>query len=335
MSPLRVGCVGTGFIAGRHLAALHGFPDVTVVAVADPVRERAEQAAARCGGRAYADGLEMLAAEDLDAVWLCVPPFAHGPLEDAAVDRGLPVFVEKPLALDLPPAVRLAERVRQSGLLTAVGYHWRALTVVQQARRIVQETPAQLVTGAWLDRTPAVPWWSQRTGSGGQLVEQTTHLVDLARLLVGEVESVQALETTSPRSGWPGADVPTASAVLLRFRSGAVGTISSSCVLERRSRVGLQLTLEGRLLDVSERALSDHELRLVDADGEQVVQTDEDPIACEDRAFLDALAGRGEALVPYAEALRTHAVVCAADASARSAGTRVDVDAFLASAAGA
>lgn len=332
MTRLRVGCVGTGFIAGRHLAALSGFSDVEVVAVADPVEERAEQAAARSGGRAYDDGLAMLDAEDLDAVWLCVPPFAHGDLEDAAIDRGLPMFVEKPLALDLAAAARLAERVRERELLTAVGYHWRALTVVEQAQRIVRETPAHLVTGSWLDRTPAAAWWSRRAGSGGQLVEQTTHLVDLARVLVGEVRSVQALEVTRPRGAWPDADVPTASAVLLQFLDGAVGTISSSCVLERRSQVGLQLTLEGRLLEVSERALSDHELRLTDADGDEVVQTDEDPIAREDRAFLDALRGQGQVLASYEDALRTHAVVCAADASARSDAAKVDVQEFLAQA---
>ena len=94
MSPVRVGCVGTGFIAGRHLAALASFPDVEVVAVADPLRERAEDAAGRLGARAYDDGLALLAQEELDAVWLCVPPYAHGPLELAAVDRDLPFFVE-------------------------------------------------------------------------------------------------------------------------------------------------------------------------------------------------------------------------------------------------
>lgn len=326
MSRLRVACVGTGFIAGRHLAALAGFQDVEIVAVADAARNRAQDVAAQYGVRAYDDGLALLQTEELDAVWLCVPPFAHGPLEDAALDRGLPFFVEKPLALDLPTAVRIAGAVRARGLLTCVGYHWRSLDLVEQALRTVREYPVQLMAASWLDSTPAAPWWSRRNGSGGQLVEQTTHLVDLARLLVGEVSTVQALEVTPPREGSAGADAPTASAVLMRFRSGAVGTVSSSCVLDRRHHVGLQLVTAGQLISLRERALSDHELRVATGDGEQVVRSKEDPIAREDRAFVDALRdGHDRVPVPYDEALRTHAVVCAADRSARDGGTVVDV----------
>jgi len=326
VSRLRVACVGTGFIAGRHLAALAGFQDVEIVAVADADRDRAQDVAAQYGVRAYDDGLALLQTEELNAVWLCVPPFAHGPLEDAALDRGLPFFVEKPLALDLPTAVRIAGAVRARGLLTCVGYHWRSLDLVEQALRTVREYPVQLMTASWLDSTPAAPWWSRRNGSGGQLVEQTTHLVDLARLLVGEVSSVQALEVTPPREGSAGADAPTASAVLMRFRSGAVGTVSSSCVLDRRHHVGLQLVTAGQLINLRERALSDHELRVATGDGEQVVRSKEDPVAREDRAFVDALRdGHDRVPVPYDEALRTHAVVCAADRSARDGGTVVDV----------
>jgi myo-inositol 2-dehydrogenase/D-chiro-inositol 1-dehydrogenase len=334
VSPLRVACVGTGFIAGRHLAALSCFDDVAVVAVADAVPERAREVAARYGARAYDDGAALLKEEELDAVWLCVPPFAHGPLELSAVERGLPFFVEKPLSVELPVATAVARAVSASGLLTGVGYHWRSLSVVDQARSLIGEAPVELLTGSWFDSTPAAAWWSRRDRSGGQLVEQTTHLVDLARLLGGEVESVTALETRSTRTAWPQADVPTASAVLLRFASGAVGTLASSCVLDRRHQVQLQVVVEGRTLDLRESALSDHELRTATAGGEQVVRTTEDPIAREDRAFLDALLGRVEqALVPYDEALRTHAVVCAADRSARAGGDRVVVADLLADSA--
>ena len=318
MSRLRVGCVGTGFIAGRHLSALSSFPDVTVVAVADPAVDRAQAAAERCGARAYDDGLALLEQEELDAVWLCVPPFAHGPLEQAAVDRGLPFFVEKPLAVDLATATSIAAQVRDAGLLTAVGYHWRFLDVVEQAAGVLAGADVHLATGHWLDATPAAPWWSQRARSGGQLVEQSTHLFDLVRVLVGEVASVSAAEVTVPRSGLPDADAPTASSVTLHFVSGAVGTIASTCVLGWRHRVGLHLFAEGTVVELLERGLGDHELRVRTGDGERVAQSDQDPIAHEDRAFCDALRGDVDGVrVDYEEALRTHELVCAADRSAR------------------
>ncbi len=318
MTAVRVACVGTGFIAGRHLAALSSFPDVEVVAVADPLQERAEAAAARVGARAYDDGLALLEREELDAVWLCVPPYAHGPLELAAVERGLPFFVEKPLALDLDTAVGIADRVRERGLLTAVGYHWRHLEAVEQAAAALAGQTVQLVTGSWLDRTPAAPWWARRERSGGQVVEQTTHLFDLARLLVGEVDTVTAVEVTVPRDRFPDADAPTATTSTLRFSSGAVGSLSSTCVLDWRHRVGLHLVAEGTSVELLERSLVDHELRVVTGEGEQLVQSAQDPVAAEDREFVDALRGRSDVRVPYDEALRTQALVWAADRSART-----------------
>ncbi|WP_199589433.1 Gfo/Idh/MocA family protein [Blastococcus sp. TF02A-26] len=322
MRRLRVGCVGTGFIAGKHLHALAGFDDVEVVAVADAVPERARQAADRIGARAHADGLALLDNEDLDAVWLCVPPFAHGALEAAAIDRGVPFFVEKPLATDLAVARTVADRVAASGLATAVGYHWRHLGPVQRAAELLAGEPAQLVTGYWLDKTPGVGWWPHRDNSGSQVIEQTTHIFDLARHLVGDVATVAAAER--PAEDGRG-DVPAAASALLRFTSGAVGSISSARVLGWRHRVALNLVAEGLVVELTERSLTDHELRVVTADGEDVIRSDEDPILAEDREFLDVLLGRvSQARVPYDEALRTHALACAADRAARD-GTTVSL----------
>jgi myo-inositol 2-dehydrogenase / D-chiro-inositol 1-dehydrogenase len=317
---LRVACVGTGFIAGQHLAALSGMADVDVVAVADTQPERAAQVATRYDARPYTDGPALLATEELDAVWLCVPPFAHGALEAAAIARGLPFFVEKPLALDLPTAQGTAARLAGTGLTTAVGYHWRHLDVVERALGLLAATPAQLVTGYWWDRTPRVPWWPQRGYSGGQVIEQTTHIFDLARHLAGEVDTVTAAERAAPDGA---EDVPTAAASLLRFASGAVGSISSARVLAGRHRVALHVVADGLVLEVSERGLTDHELRVTTADGTEVLRSDQDPIAAEDREFVDVLLGRlPRTRVPYEEALRSHALACAADRSARE-GTPV------------
>ncbi|WP_346622187.1 Gfo/Idh/MocA family oxidoreductase [Blastococcus montanus] len=315
MTPLRVACVGSGFIAGQHLRALAGLQDVEIVAVADTQPERAEETATRYGARPYGDGLTLLETEDLDAVWLCVPPFAHGALELAAIDRRLPFFVEKPLALDLPTAEKIGDRLDGTGLTTAVGYHWRHLDLVHRAPDFLAEQPAQLLTGYWLDKTPPVPWWSQRAYSGGQVVEQTTHIFDLARQFAGEVETVAAVERSAP-DGPEG--VPTAAAALLQFVSGAVGSISSARVLGWRHRVALQVVADGRVIELSERGLTDHELRVITADGEETLRSEQNPIATENREFVDVLLGRVQQVrVPYEEALRTHALACAADRSAR------------------
>jgi myo-inositol 2-dehydrogenase/D-chiro-inositol 1-dehydrogenase len=323
VTPVRVGCVGTGFIAGRHLEALSGMPDVEIAAVADPLADRAAETAERYGARAYDDGLALLDAEELDAVWLCVPPYAHGPLESAALDRSLPFFVEKPLALDLATAETVAARVAEANLLTAVGYHWRHLDVVRTAAGLLRDRPPHLVTGYWLDRTPPAPWWAHRDRSGGQVLEQTTHIFDLARMLVGEVVAVQAVEVAAPLDGE--GDAPAAASALLTFESGAVGTISSARSLAWRHRVALHAVSDAQVVEVTERRLVDHGLVVTSPDGAQVTTSGQDPIAAEDAEFVAALRGEGAGpRVPYAEALRTHALTLAADRSARE-GTRIEL----------
>lgn len=326
MRRMRVGCVGTGFIAGKHLAALTAFDDVDVVAVADVDGQRAQTAASAHGARSYVDGVDLMASEDLDAIWFCVPPFAHGALEEAAVSRRLPFFVEKPLAHDYATAERIAGLVEAAGLLTAVGYHWRYLDLVQRARELVADRPPLLVTGYWLDSTPPVPWWVRRDQSGGQLVEQATHVLDLARLLVGEVSSLATLHapvTDSVDVGRSDDDelVPLASAVSLRFESGAIGSLSSARVLPRRHRVGIHLVGENYSVELTERAIVDHQLTITTAQGTEVQESGQDPIAAEDRAFLDAVAGQGDDVrCSYAQALRTHSLAWAAERSGSDEG---------------
>ena len=313
MRPTRVGLIGAGYIGRKHVDSLLGFDDARIVAVADRQLDRAREQAARCGANAYENHEHMLDAEELDALYICVPPFAHGPPEAAAVERGLPFFVEKPLALDIETAEEIARGVRERGLVTAAGYHWRYLNVVERARDVLSENPARLALGYWLDETPPVAWWVHEARSGGQMIEQTTHVFDLARLLVGEVSSIYAAGARSARPAFPDSDVSDVSVATLCFDSGALGTVSSTCLLSGPHRVGLHLFCEGLAVEVSREDL------VVD-DGKQrrVYERQGDPIAREDRDFVDAVrGGENRIRAPYAEALRTHRLAISAARSAR------------------
>ncbi|WP_369135651.1 Gfo/Idh/MocA family protein [Modestobacter sp. I12A-02662] len=315
----RIGLVGAGFIGGRHLDSLTAQDGVAVVGIADPQVERARRLADRAGARAYAGWEELLDGEELDALYVCVPPHRHGAVEEAAIDRGLPLFVEKPLSADLATAERLAMRIERTGLLTAVGYHWRYLDTLEQARDLLAGTPARLLRAAWLDKAPRVDWWARQEQSGGQTVEQATHLFDVARVLVGEPTGGSAVGSRSPDG--PG-DIHDVSTATLRFASGAVGTFSVSCLLPRSYRIGVELVAPGLGL-----WLTEHELVVSDRDGERTVHRRVDPIEAEDRAFVAAVRGEGDDVrAPYAEALRTHRLVTAVAAAAGGNGV-VDVPA--------
>jgi len=250
----------------------------------------------------------------VDAVWVCVPPFAHGDLELAVLAAGLPLFVEKPLAADVHVAERVAEAVAAAGLPTATGYHWRHLDTVERARSVLAATPVRLVDARWWGTTPPPAWWRRQEQSGGQVVEQATHVLDLVRVLAGEVTEVVGGAAPSSSAG---RDVPDATAAVLRFESGAVGTASTSCVLPAPTAAGLDVVGDGVSVELTETTL-----RVRTRDGEERAEPAVDGRFAVDRAFVDVVAGRPApaGLVDVAEALRTHRLAWAVAEAARTGG---------------
>ncbi|MEV4122029.1 Gfo/Idh/MocA family oxidoreductase [Micromonospora sp. NPDC049645] len=316
MRKCRVGLVGAGGVAQRHARVLTGFDDVELVGVTDVAPEAASTLADRHGGRVCADVTELLATGP-DAVYVCVPPFAHGPAEEAVIEAGLPMFVEKPVAVDLGTAERIAALVARRGLRTAVGHHWRYLSVLDQARDLLADRPVRMVSGAWLDKVPPVAWWSRRDRSGGPVVEQAAHVLDLIRVLAGEVTEVTAYGNGTPPPV-DGADIDSVTTAALRFADGAVGTLSAACVLGWKHRAGLEILADGLALTITEDGLS-----IRDADGERHVPADPEAArVAVDRAFVDAVRGVGDDVrVPYAEALATQRLALAVADSARTGTT--------------
>ncbi|MGI4732825.1 MAG: glycosyltransferase [Janthinobacterium lividum] len=318
----RIGFIGAGGIANRHFGVLERFEDVAIVAVADTDMARATEAAARFGARAF-DGAQAMVdamAGGLDALYICVPPFAHGEPERLAIEHGLPFFVEKPVALDLGTAEDVAAAVERAGLVTAVGYHWRYLDTVDEVRALLSATPARLLSGYWLDSTPPPRWWWKKDGSGGQMLEQTTHLVDLARHLIGDVVRVYGQSSTTPRADHPGLDIATTSTATLTFASGAIANFASTCLLGWNHKVGLHLFGERLAIE-----LTDRDVMIDIGQGRPVRGNRVDPVWEEDRDFVDAVRG-GENRIrcPYADALETLRLALAIEESARL-GRSIDV----------
>jgi predicted dehydrogenase len=309
----KLGLVGAGSVATRHAATLARFPDAQVVAVADPVPAAAERLAADCDAAVYTDTGAMLDRERLDALYICVPPFAHGAPEAAAIERALPFFVEKPLGANLQVAEQIADRVSKAGLVTGTGYHWRCLDITGKARDLLRDNPARLAIGTWLDRVPPVPWWVRRDRSGGQVVEQLTHVIDLARVLLGEVVSVSAAAARSGHCG-ADADIDDVTVATVTFASGALATFAATCLLERRQDTALRTVSPGLALTVAEDRL------VVEGQSESQVHLPGDEAKVQvDREFIDAVIGRREETrAPYLEALRSHRVACAIAESART-----------------
>ncbi len=321
MDRVRIGMIGAGGIASRHLDDLLSFEDVTVAAMSDPDQDRARMLAGRCTAKVYTKVAEMLDAEKLDAVYICVPPFAHGDIEQQVIARGLPFFVEKPLAVGSEIAESIAAQIAEKNLLTAVGYHWRYLDTTEEAHDLLSKNPARMALGYWLDSTPPPAWWRKQSESGGQMVEQTTHIFDLARVLVGDVRRVYAAGSRIQRSGYANADVFDVTTATLHFTSGAVGTMSSTCLLNWPHRIGLHLFGDGLAIELSE-----HEIMIDSGHGRPVRRAESNPFMREDRAFIDAVQGKANQIrATYADALITHRLTTAATRSAEQE-TAIDLD---------
>ena len=327
MDRLRVALIGPGFIAQRHLEVLGSEPGAELVGIVSRSLAKAETAAHRYGGRPYDDLGLMLDTERPDAVWLCVTPDAHGALELGLIERGIHLMVEKPLAADAETPERISAALDAAGLIGGVAYHWRAMDTLAEVEEVIASRPVKLLNGHWHDNLPGVAWWRDLATSGGQIVEQATHLVDLSRRLLGEATVVAATHERHDHPEHPEMTVPDTSTAILRYDGGPIGAITATCILGGTSAQEVRLFCEGLAITVRQQGVlyEDSRTKAVTAtDGftgsrlwgvtaTRYVPTGNDPFRDEDRAFLDAIRSGDDSRLfsSYADALRTHRLTCA------------------------
>ena len=228
MLSARLGMIGAGWIAREHVASIAAIPGAELAAVSDLDAARAGEVAAESGARAYGDWGEMLDAEALDAVVVCTPPMAHRDPCLAAVERGLAVYLEKPVARTREDARAIAAAVRAVGAVVAVGYQYRAIDFLADLRAAADADPPGLLASYSVGSTAGRPWFVNQAEGGGQVLERASHHIDLQCAIAGPVEWVQAAGTQIDLAGPDrpqGSDIDDVLALSLGFRSGAIGTV--------------------------------------------------------------------------------------------------------------
>jgi len=311
---VKIGFIGTGNVARHHFEALEKIKEVRIVACTDVDAERAAQAAARFpGASSHTDVRRMLDEEELDAAYICVPPHAHGEIELALIERGIPFFIEKPIGRDRETPRRILAALDGTDLLTSVGYMFRYRSTAQKAREHLQQEAPVIARGGWIGGIYGVPWWIRKQTSGGQHNEQTTHVFDLARFLFGEVLSVFCKGRRGLITDVEGYDIEDASICTLTFESGLVCEISSSCA-SKMGDILMDVFTRNSRLKLTGWNLN---LEMVEPGKSVAVQSAEDIFEVEDEIFVQAIKSgdRSKILCPYQDGVKTQMVVCAANES--------------------
>ncbi len=316
---VNIGFVGCGGIARAHVQRLTKIPEAKMVAFCDVVTQKAEDLAEQVGAKAYSDLQQMLDGKKLDAIYVCVPPFAHG-FEPEIVERGVHLFVEKPLALTMEVARKIERAIAKAGVLCSVGYMWRYLNTTALAKKTLEENgPIGMVEGLYIDPYwfPPGHWWIDKAKSGGQVIEQSTHVFDLARYLVGDVHRVYAELDTRLLTDVPGFKTEDVSLVTLKFRNGAIGVVLSTCA-SRRTFTGASLKVLAKNVVVEHGGHSGI-LRIYWDQEVREVKPTVDSYLEEDKVFVNAVAaGDGSAIKsPYGDAIKTLEVTIAANEASR------------------
>ena len=228
-SAVRIGIIGAGSMGRRHAmlvtqsktAVMAGFADPDPDAALDPM----------CAGVVhYRDHRQLIEAEAPDGVIIAVPNSLHVPVAMDCLAAGIPMLIEKPVADSLESGRSLIEEQNKSNVAILVGHHRRFDPAVTAARRLINDgSMGKLlaVQATWATRKPDPYYqvrWRTEPSSGGFVLINLIHDIDMLRYLCGEICSVYADLGSAGRS-LPVADT---AAVTLRFENEVLGTITAS-----------------------------------------------------------------------------------------------------------
>ena len=232
VSEMRVGIIGAGLQGRRRAPVVREFPGGELVIITAARSDHAASLASRMACEAGEGWEGVVARDDLDIVVVCTPPDLHAPITIAALDSGKHVLCEKPLARTIDEARGMLEAARRSGKVLKCGFNHRHHPGIQQVWRWAHDgeigAPLFIRCSYGIGGRPGyeTEWRANsRIVSGGQLMEQGIHAIDLFRWFLGEPADISAV---TGASFWNIAPLEDNAFVLLRWARGQVASLHSS-----------------------------------------------------------------------------------------------------------
>ena len=220
---VRVGIVGAGHMGQTHAAILKADQRVEIMGVADFVVTKAEALATEVGAQPFRVVDELMDA-GIDAIYVTTPNTRHVEVVIRALEQGIHVFSEKPMATSLDGARQIRAAAQASKAVYQVGHNRRFAPVYTALKRSIEEgltpylTNAKQNDGDWFNP----PWITDLSLTGGFLYESSVHVLDVLRWLLGEAVTVQARAKANVY------DVLNDFAVLITFQNDRFAVFSSS-----------------------------------------------------------------------------------------------------------
>ncbi len=240
MQPYRIAIVGTGNSVGNHLSAVEALGErVQLVAAVDLDETRVKAICERAHvPHAYTSVTEMLAAEQPDLVSIVTPPATHKRLAIECLEAGSWVYCEKPLCASLAEFDQISEAEARTGRYVSTVFQWRFGSAGKHLKRLIETQalgkPMVAVCNTLWYRTQAYysdGWRGKwKTEIGGPTMTLGIHLMDLLLWLMDDWREVRAMADTLDHD----IEVEDLSMALVRFGSGAMGTITNSALSPRQ-----------------------------------------------------------------------------------------------------
>jgi UDP-N-acetylglucosamine 3-dehydrogenase len=216
---LRIGVIGVGSMGLNHARVCADLPDVVVAGIADQNLAAAEAAAARYGGRAYADYRQLLAGETLDAAVIAVPTVDHHEVGMAAIERGLHLLIEKPIAYTVDEAQSLIAAAEAAGVCLMIGHIERFNPAVMALKTRLEAGELGKIFQIDAHRQGPFP---ARVKDVGVVIDLAVHDLDVMRYITG-AEISRVFAETERRIHSSREDLLTG---LARLDDGTVGTLN-------------------------------------------------------------------------------------------------------------
>jgi len=331
---LRIGLAGLGSMGRNHLRILASRSDIRLVAIADPVAAALSAAVASSGAQPFDEPLAMIAEAELDALIVAAPTTSHVPLALAAIDRDIPVLIEKPLAESAEEGERIVVAARRRGVPVQVGHVERFNPAVLELGRLIKD--------GWLSSIYSIA--SRRAGpfparirDVGVTIDLATHDADILSWIAGERPS-RVYAETAQRIHASHEDLLFG---LLHFPSGATGMLDVNWLTPAKRRQLVVVGEEGmfeldyltqrltftRATDTTNPRLIGGYAPTFEGDVAELPVVSGEPLAAEIEAFLRVVREGGRPLLDAEDGLWAVAIATSL-LTAAATGQAVDLSAL-------